>query len=107
MFFTIVKERDTCRKCGRIHYRGKDVRHSIGANIIQQKEPSIEMCLEASLGGGELTGRRCETCEEAATWDTRTVIRDAPEVLLVQINRAVQNSKGQIPGRSATGRTWI
>jgi hypothetical protein len=96
MFYVVTQDRHTCRKCGRIDDRETVVDTHIRANIIKplkRDDPTIEQCIANYLECGVATGRKCETCDEQATWDSHTTIRDAPEVLLVQLNRAVQNPK--------------
>lgn len=90
MFQTVIKNKDTCRSCHVTKYRGHDLISSLPANIVKAKKrepPAIEDCIAEFLGDSELSDLHCDNCKQKTTWDRHVFIRDAPEVLIVQINR--------------------
>ncbi|EEP78353.1 predicted protein [Uncinocarpus reesii 1704] len=84
MFQTVYKIRKECEKCGIVSYE-KEYDYIARISPLEDTASTLYEALERSLTGD--VSRICESCRHSGLLTRRTFVRDAPEILVFQINR--------------------
>ncbi|WEW61831.1 hypothetical protein PRK78_007327 [Emydomyces testavorans] len=86
MFQVVIKYRDECRNCKNVTYAGNDVAYALVANPSETGSRTLHQGLERSLTQ-DVKDYTCSKCNHQGTASRLTYIRDAPEILIIHINR--------------------
>ncbi|KAK2741449.1 hypothetical protein FQN57_005582 [Myotisia sp. PD_48] len=86
MLQSIVEYHNMCGNCHE-EYSDKDYMWVIGANPDAEKTETIDHCIRRYMGPEIIEGYKCEKCGVEADLSRQMYIKDAPEVLVIQVNR--------------------
>ncbi|KAF3483563.1 ubiquitin carboxyl-terminal hydrolase [Arthroderma uncinatum] len=95
MFQSVLKYRSTCQNCQHTKYSEKDHSWVLSAPPLEGKLGSIEDCIREYMKPEIIPGYKCDNCKTESTLYRQMFIRDAPEVLVVQITRFKVSETGE------------
>ena len=102
MFQSVIKYRIICQHCKKAKDSARDNCFSIVANPLKTtRAQSITQGIENDMQDDSVDGWLCNNCVKNVTATRRGLIRDAPEILLLQINRFRPLVSGRIAKISA------
>ncbi|DAA79479.1 TPA_exp: putative Ubiquitin-specific protease [Trichophyton benhamiae CBS 112371] len=95
IFQNVFKYRSTCQTCQYTKYSEKDHSWVLGASPPEQRLGSLEDCIQEYMKPEEIAGYHCDNCDSNSTLHREMFIKDAPEVLVIQITRFKVSESGE------------
>ncbi|KAM5466714.1 putative ubiquitinyl hydrolase 1 [Microsporum ferrugineum] len=95
IFQSVFKYRSTCQNCQNTKYSERDHSWVLGASPLKKQRGSIEDCIQEYMKPEEISGYHCGNCNTKSTLHRHMFIRDAPEVLMVQVTRFKISESGK------------
>ncbi|GBF60547.1 ubiquitin carboxyl-terminal hydrolase [Trichophyton mentagrophytes] len=95
IFQNVFKYRSTCQTCQHTKYSEKDHSWVLGASPPEQRLGSLEDCIQEYMKPEEIAGYHCGNCDSNSTLHREMFIKDAPEVLVIQITRLKVSESGE------------
>ncbi|EFR03361.1 ubiquitin carboxyl-terminal hydrolase DUB-1 [Nannizzia gypsea CBS 118893] len=87
IFQTIFRYRSTCQTCQHTKYSESDHSWVLGASPLEQEPGSLENCIQEYMKAEDIADYHCGNCNNKSTLHREMFIKDAPEVLIVQVTR--------------------
>ncbi|EGD90261.1 hypothetical protein H112_02733 [Trichophyton rubrum D6] len=95
IFQNVFKYQSTCQTCQHTKCSENDHSWVLGASPPEQRLGSLEDCIQEYMKPEEIVGYHCANCDCNSTLHREMFIKDAPEVLVIQITRFKVSESGE------------